>query len=162
MFKKNLLPTFFVLLAIISSCRTNNESSESATLPSLNVDVYIISSNKFDNEAIKNAEFANGNAMLTTENVKLDLKAQILTLYQNFLSAQNRLILAQENEVTMQSVYRVTAEQFKEGQISGYDFRLMQNALLQTSIQVTELNYLLQVIRLNLDRLSGEVMNKYI
>jgi outer membrane protein TolC len=62
----------------------------------------------------------------------------------------------------MAKVYKTAEEQLKQGSINGYDFRLTQLSLLNSELTLMQLQFALKAIEINLNRLSGKVLEAYV
>ena len=62
----------------------------------------------------------------------------------------------------MTKVYKIAEEQLKQGAINGYDFRLTQMSLLNSELTLMQLQFALKAIEINLNRLSGRVLEVYL
>ncbi len=58
--------------------------------------------------------------------------------------------------------YKTAEEQLKQGSINGYDFRLTQLSLLNSELSLMQYQFTLKAIEVNLNRLSGKVLETYI
>jgi outer membrane protein len=114
------------------------------------------------NLAIKNSSIYQENAKLTKEQTHLNINADVLRMYYQYKSIQERVKLAESNVETINQVYEIASEQLKRGAINGYDFRLTQLSLLNTQLTLMELQFSLKAIEINLNRLSGEVLKAYL
>jgi outer membrane protein TolC len=114
------------------------------------------------NLLIKNSEVYRKNAALTKEQTHHNLDADVLKMYHQYQSLKDRVVLAESNVSTIQQVYDVASEQFKRGAINGYDFRLTQQTLLNAQLTLMELQFSLKSIEINLNRLSGNVLEAYL
>ena len=112
--------------------------------------------------AIKNTEIYRENTRLSKEQVTVDLHADVLSLYYQYLSVRERVELARSNVETINSVYKTAEQQLKEGAINGYEFRLTQLTLLNSELTLTRLQFILKSIEINLNRLSGAVLEAYL
>lgn len=114
------------------------------------------------NIAIKNSRVYAENATLSREQVDQNLDADVLKLIGQYVSILNRIALAESNVSESQKVYTIAEEQLKRGAINGYDFRLTQLTLLQSQLSLMQLQYTLKTIEINLNRISGKVMEVYL
>lgn len=114
------------------------------------------------NRAIKNSKILLDNSDLTTTDVSQNLNADVLNLYNEYLSISKRIQLAQSNVDAMQKVYTTAEQQLKKGAINGYDFRSTQLTLLNSEMVIQQLNFSLKTIEINLKRLSGSVLEAYL
>lgn len=113
------------------------------------------------NREIKNTKLFVENASLSKEEVNQNIQAEVLQLYSKHLSLLERIALAKSNVSTMQNVYETASEQLKKGAINGYDFRLTQLTLLNNELTLMQLQLTAKATEINLNRLSGTVLNVY-
>lgn len=114
------------------------------------------------NLVIKNSSVYQENASLTKEQTQQNISADVLRMYYQFQSVQERILLAENNVVTINQVYEIASEQLKRGAINGYDFRLTQLSFLSAQLTLMELQFTLKALEINLNRLSGEVLKAYL
>lgn len=110
----------------------------------------------------KNAGIYVDNAKLTKEQVQNDLDAELLNLYRSYHSITNRIALAKSNVDAMTKVYETAAEQLKKGAINGYDFRLTQLSLVNAELTLMQLQYNSKIIEIQVQRLTGKVLDVYL
>lgn len=126
----------------------------------------IISFNLFDggntNREIKNSLLFNENAKLTKEQTFISLNADALTLYNEYLSVNRRIALAQSNLEAIHKVFNIAEQQLKMGTINGYDFRQTQLKMLNIELTMKQLQFSLKAIEINLNRLTGNVVTSYL
>ncbi|MCB0280678.1 MAG: TolC family protein, partial [Calditrichaeota bacterium] len=114
------------------------------------------------NRAIKNSELYSSNSKLTKEEVEQDIHSNVLILYTDFNSISQQINLAKSNVEEMTKVYQTAEEQLKRGAINGYDFRLTQQMLLNSELTLKQLQFSLKMIEINLNRLSGHILDLYL
>ncbi len=111
---------------------------------------------------IKNANLNIQNTKLSREQIHQELDANVLSLYYQYLSVVERIALAESNVSAMEKVYQTASEQLKVGAINGFDFRQTQLNLFNAEITLTRLQLTLKTIEINLNRLSGKVLQSYL
>lgn len=111
---------------------------------------------------IENASISQENSELKTKQLNQNLDADALKLYHQYASLKQRLELAEGNVIAAEKVYRIAEEQLKNGAINGYDFRLTQLSLLEANNTLSQLKYTLKAVEINLNRISGNVLNVYL
>ncbi len=111
---------------------------------------------------IRNAELYKKNTSLSKEDISQSIDANLLKLYQEYHSVSQRLSLAERNLAEMNTVFETAKAQLNQGAINGYDFRLTQQNLLSSKLTHLELQFALKTIEINLNRLSGDVLNAYL
>jgi len=114
------------------------------------------------NLSIKNSSVYQENARLTKEQTQQNIQADVLKMFYQYQSLQERIALAQNNVDTINQVYEIASEQLKKGAINGYDFRLTQLTFLNAQLTLIELQFTSKAIEINLNRLSGEVLKAYL
>lgn len=114
------------------------------------------------NREIKNTAIYNENTVLSKKQVNQNLNAEVLNLYNEFNSINDRIVLAQSNVEAMTNVYKTTEEQLKKGAINGYDFRMTQLTLLNAELVLIQLQFSQKTIEINLNRLSGKILEAYL
>jgi outer membrane protein len=125
-----------------------------------------ISYNLFNGGATKknvaNSALLVESANLTRADVNLSLDAAVLNLYNQYASLQNRMALATQNIQVMESIYASAEEQLRRGAINGLDFRTIQLNLLNTELSLIQLQFLIKSVEVNINRLSGSVVEAYL
>jgi outer membrane protein TolC len=101
-------------------------------------------------------------ANLSRADVNLSLDAAVLNLYKQYASLQNRMALATQNIQVMESIYASAEEQLRRGAINGLDFRTIQLNLLNSELSLIQLQFLLKAVEVNINRLSGSVVEAYL
>ena len=114
------------------------------------------------NREIRNAAIISENATLERKQVELDVDADLLNYYYQYLSVRQRKDLASGNLESATKVYRIADEQLKRGAINGYDFRLTQLTLLNAANTLLELEFSLKVLEINMHRMSGTILEAYL
>lgn len=114
------------------------------------------------NRDIKNTKLYTENTSLTKQQINQQINATVLNLYNEYNSIITRIALAKSNVVEMTKVYTTAESQLKQGAINGYDFRLIQLSLLSSELTLMQLQFALKAIEINLNRLSGTVLEVYI
>jgi len=113
------------------------------------------------NRIIKNTKIYAENSELTKKEVNQNLNAEVLDLYSQHISINERIVLAKNNVETIKKVYRAAKQQLSQGAINGYDFRLTQLKLLTSELSLTQLQFSLKAVEINLNRLTGSVVTTY-
>ncbi|WP_020530311.1 TolC family protein [Flexithrix dorotheae] len=111
---------------------------------------------------IKNNMLFAENSTLTKNQITNDVDANVLSSYYQYQSVTNQISLAQNNVAQMNKINATAQEQFKRGAINGYDFRLTQLILLENQLKLTQLQFTLKTIEINLNRLSGKILEVYL
>lgn len=111
---------------------------------------------------IENARIDIKNSKLSKEDIRKNLDAGLLNLYNEYDSIHMRIGLAASNVETMQKVFNTAQQQLKQGAINGYDFRLTQLNLLNSELTLIQLQFTLKAIEINLKRFSGTILETYL
>jgi outer membrane protein TolC len=114
------------------------------------------------NRNIKNTKIYSENSTLSKKQVNQNLNADVLKLYNQYQSINERVGLAKSNVETITKVYNAAEEQLKKGAINGYDFRLTQLSLLSSELTLIQLQFAQKAIEINLNRISGTVLSAYL
>ncbi len=114
------------------------------------------------NRAVKNTEIYTENASITKKQVDQQVDADVLNFYNQYNVIVEQIALANSNVAEMTKVYNAAEEQLRKGLINGYDFRLTQLSLLNSELSLIQLQYTLKAIEINLNRLSGKVLETYL
>lgn len=111
---------------------------------------------------IKNAAFYEENAKLNKEQVMVNVNADLLKMYYQYESIQQRITLASSNVSASEKVYAIADQQLKQGAINGYDFRLTQQTLLEAKNTLAQLQFSLKILEVGINRLTGAVLESYL
>ena len=111
---------------------------------------------------IENSAVYQENAHLSKEQTNQNIDAEVLSLYYQYNSIQERILLASSNVGAINQVYEIASEQLKRGAINGYDFRLTQLTLLNAQLALMELQFTQKAVEINLNRLTGNVLEAYL
>jgi outer membrane protein TolC len=114
------------------------------------------------NRAIKNTKLYAENTTFTKQQVTQQVNADVLNFYNEYNAITSQITLAKSNVTEMTKVYKIAEEQLKQGAINGYDFRLTQMSLLNSELTLMQLQFALKAIEINLNRLSGRVLEVYL
>lgn len=114
------------------------------------------------NRAIKNTKIANENTVLTKAQVTKQVDADVLNFYNEYNNILSQIKLANSNVDEMKKVFATAEQQLQKGAINGYDFRLTQLSLLNSELSLMQLQFALKAIEVNLNRLSGNVLETYL
>ncbi|MCB0397875.1 MAG: TolC family protein [Flavobacteriales bacterium] len=110
---------------------------------------------------IRNAAINKEKSTLSRQELARNLHAEALKLHGRWLAVRNQLAIAEENVSTVMEVYATAQQQFREGAISGYEFRLTQLSLMNTQIILAQLQFAIQTIEVNVNRISGRIIEAY-
>ena len=111
---------------------------------------------------VKNNFLQYENTTLAKKDINKNIKAEILKLFNEYQSVNERIELAKNNINVNKNVFEIAQQQFQSGTLNGFDFRMTQLSLLQSELQLMELQFLLKNIEINLHRYSGNILLKYL
>lgn len=114
-----------------------------------------------NNLEIKNAQLHLQNSRYQKERLQQDLRNQGWTWYSEYVNKKQQYKLALENEKVAQRMADIAEQQFLLGTITGYEYRISQLSLLQTTQKTAELSYQLAVIQTHIHRLCGQILVLY-
>lgn len=114
------------------------------------------------NREIENTKLETENTSLTKKQVNQQINADVLNFYNRYNSILSQIKLAESNVEEMTKVYKIAEEQLQKGAINGYEFRLTQLSLLNSELTLMQLRFALKAIEINLNRLSGKVLEAYV
>lgn len=104
-----------------------------------------------------NAQLTIRNRELKIEQLKLDLQAELTTCYETYRNNLSLLTLQQENLRIAQANYESALERYKLGNLSGFDLRQVQKALLDTEEQVLQVQHDAKICEITLFLISGDI-----
>ncbi|MEZ4805498.1 MAG: TolC family protein [Bacteroidia bacterium] len=146
-----------------STAEVGFQKSNQTYGPSFGVSIsYALYNGSSVQREIKNADLSFQNSVTTQKQTEQNLDVEALNLINAYSSLQERIKLAQTNVNTIEQVNNAAKEQFKQGSINGYDFRLSQLTLLNAELTLLELKYSLKSAEINLNRLMGKVLESYL
>jgi outer membrane protein len=146
-----------------STAEVGFQKSNQTYGPSFGVSIsYALYNGSSVQREIKNADLSFQNSVTTQKQTEQNLDVEALNLINAYSSLQERIKLAQTNVNTIEQVNNAAKEQFKQGSINGYDFRLSQLTLLNAELTLLELQYTLKSAEINLNRLMGKVLESYL
>lgn len=114
------------------------------------------------NREVRNALINSESTTYQRKQVELNVNADLLDYYYQYLSVRQRVTLAEGNLESATKVYRIADEQLKRGAINGYDFRLTQLTLINAANTLLELEFSLKVLEINMHRMSGTILEAYL
>lgn len=114
------------------------------------------------NREIDNILLQKENTVLTKQQVSQQINATVINLFNEYNNISAQILLAKSNVIEITKVYKTAEEQLKQGSINGYDFRLTQLSLLNAELTLMQLQFSLKAIEVNLNRLTGKVLESYV
>jgi outer membrane protein len=113
------------------------------------------------NTSVNNAMLEQESAEIFEDDTRAYIEAEMTRFASRYqaLSTQH-LLLGQSNEAAERSLI-IAREQFQAGSINGYEFRQTQTTALMTEQQRLQLMYEMKLIEIDIDRLSGAMMERY-
>src|SRR5690606_16359367 len=114
------------------------------------------------NRAIENAEIIAENSNLNRSDITNNLRAQALTLFDQYQSLVQRISIAQTNVSAMEDVYEIASNQLTKGAITGYEFRLVQLSLINSQSTLLSQEFALKLAEIGLNRIIGKALETYL
>jgi outer membrane protein TolC len=115
-----------------------------------------------DRREVINEQINYDNSDLNYRNIKNQIHASVLERYYQYSSLTRQLQLSKENLLAANRSLEIAKVQFENGTINGYDFRQTQLSLIRANNTVIQLEFRLKNIEVQLNRLSGELLNAYL
>ena len=109
------------------------------------------------NKAIANERLASENTTLTRENTSDLITAEILENYNEYQSLVKQQSIAQSNIKLAEQSQEIARIQLEKGAINGYDFRQTQLSVINAWNQLTEINFSIKSLEIEVDRLTGKL-----
>ena len=109
------------------------------------------------NKAIANERLASGNRVLTRQNTTELIVAEILDRYYEYQSLLQQQSIARANIRLAESSQEIARTQLEKGAINGYDFRQTQLAVITAQNQLTQINFSIKSLEIEIDRLTGNM-----
>lgn len=114
------------------------------------------------NREIKNTKLSSENTSLTKQQVTQQVNANSLIFYNEYKVLTTQIEIAKTNVDEMSKVYKIAESQLKNGSINSYDFRLTQQSLLTSELTLINLQLALKAVEINLNRMSGKIVESYL
>ena len=115
-----------------------------------------------DKREIVNSKIFKENSQIEKEKIIYLVKSNVLDNYYQFQSLIQQLIVADQNTLSASKSLEIAKVQYEQGAISGFDFRQTQLSLIRAQNNATLLHLTLKLIEIELNRLSGEILKKYV
>ncbi len=109
------------------------------------------------NKAVANEKLSNENTILTRENTSDLVTSEILDDYYEYQSLLRQQSIAGENVRLAEKSQEIAKIQFEKGAINGYDFRQTQTTVINAWNELTEINFSIQSLEIEIDRLTGKL-----
>lgn len=110
------------------------------------------------NKQVQNAKISYENSELLRESLELNLNNELWNTYKNYSSSREIADLEQENIQSAQENLDLSFDIYKNGLLSGIDFRNVQNNLLQAKIRYVNSRFRAKLSETVLLRLSGQLL----
>ena len=115
-----------------------------------------------DKREIVNTKIILENTTLEKEKITYQVKSTVLDNYYQHQSILQQLIITDQNTLAAQKSLDIAKIQYEQGAISGFDFRQTQLSLIRMQNAATILRFTLKSLEIELNRLSGEILKKYV
>ena len=109
---------------------------------------------------IRNAEIRKENSQLEKSSTRQMIRAGVIRNYNTYKGLQKQYQISRQSLDAAQQSLQIAEKQLAEGAIDGNDFRRTQERLIQTRIRVVELQYALKATELDLQRLTGNLLEE--
>ena len=115
-----------------------------------------------DKREVVNTKIIRENSALEKEKITYQVKSTVLDNYYQYQSILQQLIILDQNILAARKSLDIAKVQYEQGAISGFDFRQTQLSLIRTQNAASILRFTLKSIEIELNRLSGEILKKYV
>jgi outer membrane protein TolC len=115
-----------------------------------------------DKREVVNSKIMRENSALEKEKITKQIKSTVIDNYYQYQSIAQQLVIADQNTLAAQKSLDIAKVQYEHGAISGFDFRQTQLSLIRAQNTATMLRFNLKSIEIELYRLSGEIMKKFV
>ena len=115
-----------------------------------------------DKREIVNTKIIRENSTLEKEKITYQIKSTVLDNYYQQQSILQQLIITDQNTLAARKSLDIAKVQYEQGAISGFDFRQTQLSLIRMQNAATILRFTLKSLEIELNRLSGEILKKYV
>lgn len=109
------------------------------------------------NKAIDNEKLSGENSILTRQNTTEVIASEVLDRYYEHQSLVKQQAIATENILLAERSQEIARTQFEQGAIDGYDFRQTQLSVITARNQLTQINFSLCSLEIEIDRLTGNL-----
>lgn len=105
----------------------------------------------------RNAELTIQNRKLQRQQLELDLRASLTTFWMSYRNNLDLLALQKQNLEIAEGNLEIAMERYKLGNLSGFDMRQVQKALLDAEERVLQVEYDAKICEISLLLLSGGI-----
>ncbi|MGV8094632.1 MAG: TolC family protein [Mangrovibacterium sp.] len=109
------------------------------------------------NRAIANEKLAGENSVLTRQNTIEVIASEVLDRYYEHRSLMKQQVIARENIRLAEQSQEIARTRLEKGAINGYDFRQTQLAVITARNQLTQINFSIRSLEIEIDRLTGNL-----
>lgn len=109
------------------------------------------------NKAIDNERLAGENMILTRQNTIEVIASEVLDRYYEYQSLTKQQSIAVENVRLAEQSQEIARAQFEQGAIDGYDFRQTQLSVITARNQLTQIQFSIRALEIEVDRLTGNL-----
>jgi len=109
------------------------------------------------NKAIDNEKLAGENVVLTRQNTIEVIASGVLDRYYEYQSLLKQQLIAMENIRLAEQSQEIAGAQFEQGAINGYEFRQTQLSVITARNQLTQIQFSIRVLEIEVDRLTGNL-----
>lgn len=109
---------------------------------------------------IRNMELEREAATIQESDIRSLIGSEVYRLTSRYNAYLEQINLLRNSMDSAQRSLSIAREQLQTGAINGYEFRQTQLSVLQLEIQLTELLYAMKVIEIDLDRISGTLLER--
>jgi outer membrane protein TolC len=111
------------------------------------------------NRAIANEKLAGENSVLTRQNTIEVIMSEVLDRYYEHRSLMKQQAIARENIRLAEQSQEIARTRLEKGAINGYDFRQTQLSVITARNQLTQINFSIRSLEIEIDRLTGNLEN---
>lgn len=104
-----------------------------------------------------NARLTIENRRLQQQQLELELRARLATLWQSYRNNIDLLDLQRQNLVIAQNNLEIAMDRYKLGNLSGFDMRQVEKNLLDAEERVLQMEYEAKLCEISLLLISGQV-----
>jgi outer membrane protein TolC len=109
------------------------------------------------NRAIANEKLAGENSVLTRQNTIEVIVSEVLDRYYEHRSLMKQQAIARENIRLAEQSQEIARTRLEKGAINGYDFRQTQLSVITARNQLTQINFSVRSLEIEIDRLTGNL-----
>lgn len=109
------------------------------------------------NKAIANEKLASENSVLTRQNTIEVIISEILDRFYEYRSLMKQQSVSRENIRLAGQSQEIARTQLEKGAIDGYNFRQTQLSVIAVQNQLTQINFAIRSLEIEIDRLTGNL-----